>query len=374
LSREGFSAAEYRRRWRAVEDALAERGLDAAAVTYRLHVEYLTGTEGSQFWVAPVILSPSAEPTFLVREFEADKVRALGAVERVATYFDREDAVESWARTLRELGLADARLGLELDNLDLTHHDVAELTRLLPGLEIADISDVLPRLMAVKSEEEITAMRASARRTDAAVVAFRESLGAGVSEDDVYEAMRRAVIAAGSPELRGGPVFGSNSAIPHAEAEGVTLASGDVATTEASGYHLGYCAALCRSAVLGRNAEAEGLYEVARDAVEAAIGALLPGVTTGAVDGAARGVVEAAGRGASFRHRTGYANGLRANGRLNLSVKPHAADVVEAGMTFHLPVILFEPGRFSVGCSETVLVTATGAEPLSALTRDLMVI
>lgn len=368
----GFSDAEYRRRWDAVRDGATALGLDAACVTYQLHAEWLTGTWGSQFWVAPVVIPAGGEPAYLVRRFDEHRVIVESRVRRIAAYFDRDDAIDEWAELLRAMGLGASRLGLELDNLDLTHRDVTELCRRLPQLTIVDISGLVPRLMAVKSTEELAVMRVAARRTRRAVEAFRDGLRPGVSELELRGLMKAAARAEGSDELRGGVAFGRHTAVPHGNDSDVRLADGDPAYTECSGYHLGYCATLCRSAVVGRSPGAERLYDVARRAVDAVERALRPGTTTGAVDAAARAVVEDAGFGASFRHRTGYAVGLRANGRLNISLKPGAVDRIEVGMTFHTPIILFEPDAHGMACSETFLVTESGGEPLAGLDRELI--
>jgi Xaa-Pro dipeptidase len=90
------------------------------------------------------------------------------------------------------------------------------------------------------------------------------------------------------------------------------------------------------------------------------------------VDAAVRGVVERAGYGESFRHRSGYSIGLGWQDRGNTSLKPGGKDILHPGTTLHLPVNLFARDRFCVGCSETVLVTDDGAEPLSKVSRDLV--
>jgi Xaa-Pro dipeptidase len=141
--------------------------------------------------------------------------------------------------------------------------------------------------------------------------------------------------------------------------------------TELAGVISGYAAGLARSAVLGRHAEAEGLHEVALEALAAGVAAIRPGAELGDVDAAVRGVVSDAGKSAAFLHRAGYQNGLRWSYRGNLSAEPGARDVIERGMTFHLPMILFERGRFGVGTSQTVVVTESGSEPLSATSPAL---
>ena len=72
-----------------------------------------------------------------------------------------------------------------------------------------------------------------------------------------------------------------------------------------------------------------------------------------------------------FRHRTGYQNGIMWSDRGNLSLEPDSTDILAPGMTFHMPVILFEKGEYGVGVSETVLVTEQGCEVLSGLPQTI---
>ena len=94
-------------------------------------------------------------------------------------------------------------------------------------------------------------------------------------------------------------------------------------------------------------------------------------MTAGDVDSACQRVIDRAGRSDVFRHRTGYQNGIMWSDRGNLSLEPGSTDVLATGMTFHMPMILFEEGQYGVGVSETVLVTEDGCELLSGLPRTL---
>jgi hypothetical protein len=63
--------------------------------------------------------------------------------------------------------------------------------------------------------------------------------------------------------------------------------------------------------------------------------------------------------------------GINWSERGNLSLEPGSTDVLEAGMTFHMPIILFEENRYGLGCSENVVVTERGAEILSMTPHTL---
>lgn len=128
-----------------------------------------------------------------------------------------------------------------------------------------------------------------------------------------------------------------------------------------------YVAGLIRSAVVGQHPETESLHSLAEDALEAAIAAIKPGVTAGAIDAAARKVIERSERARVFRHRTVY-HWLE---RGNLSLEPGVIDILEPGMTLHMPILLFGEGGYICGCSEHILVTQHGAEILSRTPHTL---
>jgi Xaa-Pro dipeptidase len=371
-----FPALEYKRRLDAIVAQFDSYGIDALAATALPSQEYLTGYDGSGAYFAPfpVIVRPGREPTYVVRRYDEDAVRALSWLEDVRSYEQEGEFPRVWARALRECGLERARLGLELRSWNLTPWDVAELRLELPGLTIVDVTRLIPTVAARKSALEIEAMRESMALTDLAAEAFYSSIREGATERAVTAAMARAVDGADGQMHVYSVLFGQRTALPHGTPSANPIGRDQVAFMEMAGVRHGYAAGLCRSAVLGRHPAAEDLHSIAEEALTAAIESIRPGATAGSIDTAARNALAAAGRSRTFRHRTGYQNGIAWSYRGNMSLEPDAQDVIEPGMTFHLPIILFDEGRFGVGTSETVLVGPSNAEVLSRVTRKLRVI
>jgi Xaa-Pro dipeptidase len=142
--------------------------------------------------------------------------------------------------------------------------------------------------------------------------------------------------------------------------------------SELSGAILRYHAPLIRTFVLGRNEDAERAYQVAEDSLHAALDKMHPGVTTGEVDHACRSVIAKAGYADKFLLRTGYQVGIDWVLRGSVSLMPGGRDELVPGMTFHVRPVLQDSGRFSVGCSETAVVTDTGVRMLSRGKRELI--
>jgi Xaa-Pro dipeptidase len=363
-----FPRSEYERRQQAALAGLEKAGVDALCVTANTHLWYLTGYNGRGSYFGPytLVLAPGKRPVFVVRKYDEDSVLTETCIDEVIPYTQRAEQPRVLGDVLRQLGLEHARVGFELDSWNLAPVDVDRIRAELPDMKVVDATRVVPRAAAVKSDLEIETMRRAMAITKAAVGAFNTGLREGISEAELWEAMWDAAIGAGGP-LSGSTnvLFGQRTALPHGPASGHRLSRNAPAFTEVAGVYRGYEPGLCRTAILGRHAEAEGLYAVADEALRAAIDAVRPGATAGDLDRACRTVIEKAGRADSFRHRAGYQNGIGWSYRGDMSLEPNAPDVLVPNMTVHLPIILFQAGEFAVGCSESVLVTQAGHETLS---------
>ena len=368
-----FSREEYDRRHSAVLKMMEASGIDVLAVTAYSHLEYLTGYDGSGGYFAPfpLILTPGQPPTFVARKYDEVAVRAQSCISEIVPYRQEGDLAPVWADVLRRYGLERARIGLELGCWNLAPRDVTLLQAELPNLKIVDETRLVASVAAVKSDVEIDVMRRAMALTRLAIDTFHRSLREGISEAEVAQAIDDAIENAGGQSRPYTLLFGPRTAVPHGSPGPYRLDRDQPAFTELSGWVDGYSAGLCRSAVLGSHKGAESLHVLAEEALQAAIDAIRPGVTAGDVDAACQKVIDRAGRSDVFRHRTGYQNGIMWSDRGNLSLEPGSTDVLTTGMTFHMPIILFEEGQYGVGVSETVLITEDGCEVLSGLPRTL---
>jgi len=90
------------------------------------------------------------------------------------------------------------------------------------------------------------------------------------------------------------------------------------------------------------------------------------------VDRATRKVIEEAGYGPYFTHRTGHGLGLEAHEGPNI-VEGNRL-VLEPGMVFTIEPGIYLPGEVGVRIEDDMVITADGAESLTTFDRDLMVI
>ena len=373
-----FPREELDARVARVRRALAERGIDAMIVTGPENIFYLTGQQTPGYYTFQALLLPvDDEPAFVVRRLELNNLVANSHLERIRPYPDDADPVEVTVGLIADLGWEARRFAIDERGWFLP---VAIYRALLARLgEIGDGSGIIEELRAVKSPGELARIERSAGYVDAGMTAGLGAVAAGASENDIVAAMMGAAIASGGEYVGMEPLVtsGARSGVPHGTWRRRTVEPGDPVFLEMAASHDRYHAALMRSAWVGPAPdEARRMMDCCLRALAAALEALRPGRTCAEVHAACQSVVDRAGYTERFGKRTGYSVGISfapdwGEGNV-LSLFTGVERVIEPGMAFHLPVALRVHGRFTVGASETAIVTEEGCRPLSRMARGLL--
>jgi Xaa-Pro aminopeptidase len=191
--------------------------------------------------------------------------------------------------------------------------------------------------------------------------------------------MMGAAIAAGSEYVGMEPLVsvGVRSGVPHGTWRRRRLEKDEPAFLEMAACHDRYHAALMRSAWVGAvPARAADMAKICQEALQAALNALRPGEPCEAPHLACQAVIDRAGYTENFRKRTGYSIGISfapdwGEGGI-LSLYTGVKTELKPGMSFHIPPALRIYGSFTVGVSETVVVTNDGHRVLGSIPRPLL--
>jgi len=234
-----------------------------------------------------------------------------------------------------------------------------------------DVRRVLLGLRAIKSAEEVAVLRQSIAVTETALERTLNRVDIGMTERDIAAMLKDELGKAGSQGIGLDPIvlIGEKSALPHGNPADRQLSENEILLIDFGGIVGGYPADMTRTFCMGTpTAEMQRVYDTVLQANQAAMMQARPGVTCGDVDKAARDVIEAAGYGDYFIHRTGHGLGLEIHEMPNIA--PNDDTLLEPGMVFTIEPGIYIPGVGGVRIEDNVLVTEDGVECLTQFPRS----
>jgi Xaa-Pro aminopeptidase len=360
-----FPPADHGQRLERLRNVMAESGVGALLLSVGADLPYFTGYEAPQLErLTMLTVVHEREATLVVPRLEAPRVPDPGGAYVVVPWDETEDPVAIVAglvRSVPRIAVGDHTWSRFL----------LALQRAVPGAAFDPASPLTTRLRVRKDASEIEWLRSAARATDRVIAALDTETFTGRSERDLARRIAELAVDEGH-DTAGFAIVGSgpNGASPHHEAGDRLIAEGDAVVIDFGGRMHGYCSDTTRTFHVGdpppRFAE---IYGVLQEAQAAAVDAVAPGVAAEAVDRAARDIIEAAGYGDFFVHRTGHGIGLEVH------EEPYIVSgntqSLEPGMAFSVEPGIYLPGEFGMRIEDIVVVTDVGVERLNRSPRRL---
>jgi Xaa-Pro aminopeptidase len=363
-------AAVYPDRLRDAAGRLADGGGGALLVAPSPDLRYLVGYEPMPLERPTVlIITADAPPVLLVPTLERPLAAAAPAADRLEL-LDWRDDEDPYAIVASRI--ADAGTVFVGDRIWGSH--VLALQRAVPGAAWASAATIVGAMRARKDDVELAALRRAGAAADAALADLLSGPLAGRSEGTIAQELGELLVAHGHDQAAFTIVAsGPNSASPHHEAGERTIRDGDAVVLDFGGTVDGYHSDTTRTVVVGEPDERlSQVHAVVATAQRAATEVVRPGIEIETVDRAARSVIEAAGFGDRFIHRTGHGIGLEVH------EPPYAAPgdhtVLEPGMTFSVEPGVYLEGALGVRIEDIVAVTDDGVESLNTSPRELRVV
>ncbi|MCS7056928.1 MAG: Xaa-Pro peptidase family protein, partial [Thermoflexales bacterium] len=244
-----------------------------------------------------------------------------------------------------------------------------------PGIRQASAADLIAPLRMVKDADEIAAMRRAVALSEAALAQTLREIREGMTERQVANLLMGHMLAGGAHGLPFTPLVqcGPNGANPHSTPSDRPLRRGDMVVIDFGLTVDDYSSDITRTIAIGEpDEQMREIYEVVKAANAAGRAAAMPGATGAVVDRAARSVIEAAGYGQYFTHRTGHGLGLE--GHEPPYMVATDATPLRPGMTFTVEPGVYIPGKGGVRIEDDVLITEDGHQSLTSFTRELIVV
>ena len=385
-----FTEKEYKARLTKIKESMDRNGLEVLLATHPANMNYVSGYDGWSFYVhqGVLVFKDKDQPIWFGREQDSNgaKITTWLNGDNIIGYQD--DYVQSLIKhpmdfmsdILKDLGYADAKIGVETDNYYFTPRAYNSIKENLPQAELKDANRLIARVRQIKSEQEIEYMKMAARIVENTMQTAIDSIDVGVREGDAAGKVYQAQIS-GTDQFTGdytaiAPIMPSaeRTSTAHLTWTDRKYQKGDVVLLELAGSKHKYHAPLSRTLYIGDPPdELSDIAKVVVNGLNKTLEFIKPGVTCEEVEAKWRESI--AGSKVVKESRVGYSYGLNYPpdwGEHTASLRPGDKTILKPGMTFH-----FMPGiwldEFGFENSEPFYVTEDGCETFVDFPRKLFI-
>jgi len=357
-----MTALAYRTRIEKLSALLAEEGLDAFFATSPITMGYLRGYhESGHERFLTLAISPRGHVRLICPALSESQARRVG-IDDVVTWRDGENPLAHLERLASDWNLKSGILAVDDE---MPAQMLLKMQATLPAALFKPGQPVVSRLMRNKDADELALLRKAGKIADDAFDAVLPRIRPGMTERELDQQLQDEMRRFG-----GRPAFciiaaGAASAEPHHLSDDTVIESSHVVVMDfGCSVEGGYMSDITRTVCVGKATdEAKKVYDIVYRSQASGRAAIKSGVAPQEVDRAARKVIEDAGYGEFFVHRTGHGIGMR--GHEEPFIIEGNEEPLEPGQSFSVEPGIYLPGRFGVRIENIVAATQDGHESMN---------
>jgi Xaa-Pro aminopeptidase len=339
-------------------DRFREQIQEPFLVTTPVNVRYLVGFESTN-----AALLVNDERAVLFSDFRyAEAARSVEDVEFV-------EVERSLIRGVA--GQVEGRLAFESAHLTYANWELLKSG----GLELVPRGGEVEQLRAVKDSSELAALQKAAAITTEAYERIAQEPFVGRTERELGFRFDQLLQELGAHGNSFPTVFasGPHGAVPHTKSGDRVVERSETVVLDAGAVIDGYCADCTRTFATGDlSDELRRAYDVCLAAQLAGLRAVAPTITGRQADGAARGVIDAAGLGEYFGHGLGHGVGLMVHEAPTL--RPESDDTLAPNNVVTVEPGIYMPGVGCIRIEDLVIVGENGPTVLTPYTKELQTV
>ncbi len=348
--------------------AIRDKGLDAIIAISPENFTFISGysvpTQTLMRWRhAAVICTADGRHAKLCVDMEETTVRGIDPDANLYVWKEFEyDAMDTLARCLRDLGVDEGAIGLEMDYMPAG--DFTGLAGKLPKARFSPFEATLAELRQIKDDYEIEHIREASRICDYAILEAFNSVRAGSSEMDIASTLYQKVAEKKADQLKLMIVAtGPRSELPNVGPTDRILQDGDVCRVEIFTQVKGYLAGVCRTAVVGSPPpHAERVYGNLVECKHMLLDEIKPGASSRNIYEKFTGKL----RQLDMPPIGFVGHGIGQHLHEDPYLGPYADHEIKAGMVLGIEPLVYRTGHgFGMQLKDIIVVTDTGCELLS---------
>ena len=310
------------------------------------------------------IVGVNGETALLVTNLEAE---TTSWAETIHTYtgFSFQEPTDIFENYLVEAKVLFQRLKVGGRIAVERHALPASIAGLLDGHDLLSVEPAFCRQRSIKTKAEIALLREAALTASAGQKAFLAATSAGMSELEVFAAIRLAMEKRSGERL---PVTGDLISGRERTSRFMgwpnnrTIRIGDPIICDLAPRVAGYWGDSCASAMVGTpSKDFVKLYSAARAALDLAIDTVRPGLIIGELDQSLQSMIHRSGY--SYAHHSGHSIGTSVHEWPR--IVGYEREVLKQDMVITVEPTAFDPQVGGVRLEHMLHVTATGCEVLT---------
>lgn len=359
-------------------NAMQAHALDALVAFSKENVAYgagyivpsqALGMRHRQFAVA---INRRGESRMLLTSNELEEAQARATLKDLVPYdYFVEDPMQVLVRILSDLGIANGRIGLEMDALSASHWET--LKSILPNGSFVPATAVFQEARKVKTPREKDLLRKAARIADRAQLEAHRQIRVGMTEQELYRLLvDRALANEAENILMIQVAAAERSSFSNPTPSDRAIAWGDMVKIDVFVSTSGYLSDTGRGVVVGEaTVHQKKVWSRMQETLTRIEDMIRPGVRTSALWNA---FIENFGRYEMKPAIRFLGHGLGLSLHEEPYIAAHADTVIEEGMVFAIEPV-YQEGSIGYHIEDNVLVTRDGIENLTTeLPRQLIVV
>lgn len=254
---------------------------------------------------------------------------------------------------------------LAVDSINIENYKA--LVKVVDGenkLQLA--GNLIKDLRATKTPQEIELIKQACKLADLGIQAACEVLRPGITDLEIAAEVEYSMRKNGSSGTAFDTIIasGKNSVYPHGSCQSRIVENGDFVTIDLGATVDNYRSDITRTFVISKpSMRQQQIYDVVKNAQDAAFNLIKPNINAKEIDFAAREVINRAGFGDCFCHNLGHGVGLEVHEAPTLS--PESKDILLENMIVTVEPGIYIPDFGGARIEDTVLITVNGAEKLT---------
>ena len=355
---------ERKQRIARAQELMAQQKIDGIFLEGATSCFYFTGMRwGQSERTFGVVIPAKGELAYVCPRFEEDRARELILPvfgNEVRCWEEHESPYALIAGIIKDRGVRYHRIGME----ERVRFFIADgVKKVATGFEIVDATPITAGCRMIKTKAEIALMQKANDITIEAYKAAFASIQPGMSQSTLSSNIAAAFRKLGFSGYASVQV-GKYSALPHGSITPQTILDGDVVMVDGGTGCEGYESDITRTIVVGKPTQRQtDVWNLEKQAQDAAFAAIKIGAPAEVVDAAARKVIESNGFLNNYRlpglpHRTGHGIGLEGHEWTNF-VKGNQTKIA-VGMCFSDEPTISIPGEFGIRLEDCLYIAEDG--------------